>query len=64
MKYVKRQLELIRDLVDEMLEKTEDRSWWQAMAIPNRVKEARAIQKSAEALVEIVKRAIPLQKRR
>ena len=28
MKYVKRQLELIRDLVDEMLEKTEERSWW------------------------------------
>ena len=60
MKYVKRQLEIIRDLVDDMLRKTEERSWWQTTAIPDRVKEAKAIQKSAEALVEIVKRAIPL----
>ena len=60
MKYVKRQLELIRDLVDEMLKKTEGRSWWQSMAIPDRVKEAKAIQKSAEALVEMVRRAKPL----
>lgn len=60
MKYVKRQLELIRDLVDEMLRKTDERSWWSAVAIPDRIKEARAIQKSAEALVEMVRRAKPL----
>ena len=60
MRYVKRQLELIRDLVDEMLKKTGERSWWRPMAIPDRVKEAKAIQKSAEALVEMVRRAKPL----
>ena len=59
MRYVRRQLEMIRDLVDEMIEKTEDRSLWKKTAIPNRVREAKAIQKSAEALVEMVRRAIP-----
>jgi len=60
MKYVRRQLEIIRDLVDDMLRKTEERSWWQTMAIPDRVKEAKAIQKASEALVEMVKRATPI----
>lgn len=59
MRYVRRQLEIIKDLVNEMIEKTEDRSFWKTSTIPNRVKEAKAIQKSAEALVEMVKRAIP-----
>ena len=59
MKYVKRQLELIRDLVDDMLENLQHRSMWKTSALPNRVQEAKAIQKAAEALVEMVKRAIP-----
>jgi len=59
MKYVKRQLELIRDLVDDMLKNLQHRSMWKASALPNRVQEAKAIQKAAEALVEMVKRAIP-----
>ena len=57
MKFVKRQLLLLKDLIDDMLKKVDDRSFWKDSAKPERVKEAKAIQKASEALVELVKRA-------
>ena len=59
MKYVKRQLEIIRDMVDDLLSKCSDRSFWKKRTLPNRVQEAKAIQKATEALIEIVRRAKP-----
>jgi len=59
MKYVKRQIEIISDLLNDLLSKCSDRSFWKKRTLPNRVQEAKAIQKATEALVEMVKRAKP-----
>jgi len=59
MKYVRKQLLLIEELVEDMLDKTRDRSFWSTLAIRRRVKEAEAIKKSAEALVALVRQSKP-----
>ena len=61
MYYVRKQLLMIKEMVDKMLNKTEpnNRSFWKTSSIPQRVKEAEAIEKSAEALVALVKQAKP-----
>jgi len=61
MKYVKRQAELIHDLLNDLLAKTNDMSYWTEMAIYDRVDEAKAIAKAAQALVELVRQAKPIR---
>lgn len=59
MKTVQRQLDMLKQLIAKMEKKTGDRSFWKTGSIPNRVNEAKAIHKSAEALVSIVRAASP-----
>jgi len=59
MNLVKKQLELLKDQIKELESKVGNRSHWKAVTVHNRVDEAKAIAKSAEALVAIVRRAKP-----
>ena len=56
MKYVKRQLELIKELCDDMLDSLNKRSAWKELYLPKRIQEAKAIESAAKTLVELVKR--------
>ena len=58
MKKVQKQIEFIRELLDDLYSR-KDRSSWKSSAIPGRVREAQAIADSAKALVSVVKRAHP-----
>jgi len=55
-KYVKRQLELIKELCDDMLNSLEQRAAWKDLYLPKRVQEAKAIESASRTLVELVKR--------
>jgi len=56
LKYVKRQLLLIKELCDEMLQTLESSSSWGDIYLPRRIQEAKAIESAARSLVELVKR--------
>jgi len=56
MKYVKRQLELIKELCDEMLENLDSKSAWKDKYLHRRIDEAKAIASAADTLIMLVKR--------
>lgn len=59
MQKVHKQIQMIRELLDELDKVTNDRSSWKTLSLPNRITEAQAIADSAKALVSICRRASP-----
>jgi hypothetical protein len=58
---VHKQIEMLRSLLDELDRKTNERSCFKKLSLPQRVIEAQAIEASAHALVAITKRATPIE---
>jgi len=56
---LKAQIEIIRNLLDELEWKLEHSSFWKKSSKPDRIKEAEAIVEASKALVALVKIAKP-----
>ena len=57
MEKVKRQIKFIRELLDDLEEKTGDRSFWRGDAWKKRVEEIEALETAVELLKRLVKTA-------
>ena len=55
MKYIKRHLLMMKEMIDDMLAKLEDRSFWRESSLPSRIREAEAIESMGKTLVKLVK---------